>query len=351
METIESVRLRSAVGLISLRNVKGVGPVAVGKLLDAYETIGDVIESSPEELKRHVNEKQRSSLQDNPEILGRAVDDALRQMDMADDHGYRMLSIYDASYAARLREIPNAPPVIFAAGPLEKIEAVVGFVGSDSPSEWGEYASYKMSEAFAEKGWGIVSGIADGCQSAAHSAAIAQKTMAVAVVAEGIDRLSSRRRDYVNGILDVGGVVVTEQLFGNYADQSSMIRRNRLISGLSLATFFIQGKLSPGLNDDDSIHAVKYAIQQGRPVFVPAIPSRELDDTRNEAALNLARLSPEDLSLLWEARDDLKDALLSMTAPSVAQQVAGRRDYPAVLEMLEGLLMEEFKEPQLALSA
>jgi DNA processing protein len=346
METIESVPLQSAIGLITLQGVKGVGRVAVTKLLASYGTIGDVIAAPADELKHCVNEKQRSALQDNPEVLGRAFDDALRQSDKAEEHGYRMLSLYDAAYPARLRDIPNAPPVLIVSGPIENVDASVGFVGSDRPSDWGDYASFKMAEALAEKGWDIVSGMADGCQVSAHRAAMSQKARTVAVIPEGVDRLSWKRRDYAAAVLDAGGVVVTEQLFGSYADPSATIRRNRLISGLSLATFFIQGKMSPGLNDDDSIHAVRYAIQQNRPIFVPAIPSREIEDSRNETAINLARLTGEDLSLLWDARDDLKTALLSIGTDTVADAVAGKKDYPALLEFLDQLLIEDMGRSQ-----
>lgn len=346
MDTIESVPLQSAVGLITLQGVKGVGRVAIAKLLASYETIGAVIAAPADELKRCVNEKQRSALQDNPEILGRAFDDALRQSDMADEYGYRMLSQYDAAYPARLRNIPNPPSVLIVSGPIEAVDASVGFVGSDQPSEWGHYASFKMAEALAEKGWGVISGMAEGCQVAAHRAAMSQRARTVAVIPEGVDRLSWKRRDYAAAVLDAGGVIVTEQLFGSYADPSATIRRNRLISGLSLATFFIQGKMSPGLNDDDSIHAVRYAIQQKRPIFVPAIPSREIEDSRNETAINLARLTAEDLSLLWDARDDLKAALLSIGSDTVADPVAGKKDYPALLEFLDQLLIDDMGRSQ-----
>lgn len=341
MDTLESLRLHSAVGLVTLQGIKGIGRVAVGKLLSSYETMGEVIGASAESLKRCVNEKQRSALQDNPEVLARAFDDALIQTDRADEAGYRMISVYDDEYPARLRDIPNAPPVLIVAGPLSRIEAAVGFVGSSSPSEWAEYASFKMAEAVAEKGWSIVSGMAEGCQTAAHRAAMSADVPTVAVIPEGVDRMSWRRREQAQAILDMGGVVVTEQLFGAYADPSSTIRRNRLISGLSLATFFIQGKMSPGLNDDDSIHGVRYAIQQKRSIFVPAIPTAERADERNETALNLAALPAEDLALLWDARDELKAALFGLGKDTVADAVAGRRDYPALLEFLDQLLVEE----------
>lgn len=348
MQRIERVPLKSAVGLITLQGVRGVGRVAVAKLLASYDTIGAVMGAPAEELRRCLNEKQRMALAENSELLGRAFDDARRQSDMAEQYGYRMLSLYDAEYPTRLKAVPNAPSVLMVAGPLNAVDASVGFVGSDQPSEWGQYASFKMAEAIAEKGWAIVSGMSDGCQSAAHRAAISQRSPTVAVIPDGPDTLSWKRRDNASAILDNGGVVVTEQLFGSRADPSATIRRNRLISGLSLATFFVQGKMSPLLNDDDSIHAVRYAIQQRRPIFVPAIPSKELDDPRNETAINLSRMTAEDLSLLWDARDELKAALLSIGSDTVADSVAGKRDYPALLEFLDQLLLDDMNPPAVA---
>lgn len=345
MNSIESVSLRSAVGITTLLAMKDVGPVTVSKIIDRYADFRGLLAASDDDLKPLMNEKQRRRIQDEPAALQTAFDYALRQADMAEEYEVQMLSIYDEAYPARLRDDPSPPMVLFVGGNLSDFDASVAFVGTRDPSDWGRNAAKAMSGAMAEAGWRVVSGLATGIDATSHRACVDAGTPTAAVIACGIDMIDPHRdRDrfaFLERIIEGGGLVATEQLFGTPPSENTLIRRNRIITGLSLATFFVQGKMQSG-----SMHSVKYALQQGRQVYVPAISTVQAEDTLNHAASNLGRLSPQDLVLLMDLqKGNLRGVLEQMDAPTVASAVNGSKDYPRILAELEDMLTVSYTRP------
>ncbi|NTF17784.1 DNA-processing protein DprA [Agrobacterium rubi] len=341
MISIETTSLKSAVGITTLMSMKDVGPVTVSKILARYADFSSLLSASAEDLKPIMNEKQRRRIQDEPAALQSAFDLALRQADMADEYEVQMLSIFDDAYPRRLRDDPSPPMVLFVGGDLSDFEASVAFVGTRNPSEWGRGAANAMSGAMATAGWRVISGLASGIDAVSHRACLDAGTPTAAVIACGIDMIDpDRDRDrfnFLERVIDNGGLVVTEQLFGTPPSDNTLIRRNRIITGLSLATFFVQGEMQSG-----SMHSVKYALQQGRQVYVPAISSAQAQDTLNHAASNLARLSPQDLILLMDLqKGNLRAVLETMDTPTVADAVFGSRDYPRVLQELDDMLTKD----------
>jgi DNA processing protein len=345
MNSIESVSLRSAVGITTLLAIKDVGPVTVSKIIDRYADFRGLLAASDDDLKPLMNEKQRRRIQDEPAALQTAFDYALRQADMAEEYEVQMLSIYDEAYPARLRDDPSPPMVLFVGGNLSDFDASVAFVGTRDPSDWGRNAAKAMSGTMAEAGWRVVSGLATGIDATSHRACVDAGTPTAAVIACGIDMIDPHRdRDrfaFLERIIEGGGLVATEQLFGTPPSENTLIRRNRIITGLSLATFFVQGKMQSG-----SMHSVKYALQQGRQVYVPAISTVQAEDTLNHAASNLGRLSPQDLVLLMDLqKGNLRGVLEQMDAPTVASAVNGSKDYPRILAELEDMLTVSYTRP------
>jgi DNA processing protein len=317
----------------------------VSKIIDRYADFRGLLAASDDDLKPLMNEKQRRRIQDEPAALQTAFDYALRQADMAEEYEVQMLSIYDEAYPARLRDDPSPPMVLFVGGNLSDFDASVAFVGTRDPSDWGRNAAKAMSGTMAEAGWRVVSGLATGIDATSHRACVDAGTPTAAVIACGIDMIDPHRdRDrfaFLERIIEGGGLVATEQLFGTPPSENTLIRRNRIITGLSLATFFVQGKMQSG-----SMHSVKYALQQGRQVYVPAISTVQAEDTLNHAASNLGRLSPQDLVLLMDLqKGNLRGVLEQMDAPTVASAVNGSKDYPRILAELEDMLTVSYTRP------
>lgn len=350
MTSIEQVPLKSALGISTLLSVADIGPVTVKKVLGRFDTFSEVLSASAEDLKPVMNEKQRRRLQDEPAALAEAYTFAQRQVERAAEYEIDMLSVYDEGYPSRLRDDPSPPMVIFIGGDVSQLEASVACIGTREASQWGKDVSYSMTRAMADEGWRIVSGLANGVDAQCHKAALDARVPTAAVLACGVDMIDPDRDrsrfEFLDRILGEGGLVVTEQLFGTPPSENTYIRRNRLITGLSVATFFMQGEMSGG-----SMHSVKYAIQQGRPIYVPAISPVRGQDPLNHAASNLGRLSPQEMVMLMDLqKGNLKDALEGMTAATVANAVYGSQDYPRVMRELEDHLSQSYRAPMLAMA-
>lgn len=338
MNSIESISLKSAVGITTLLSLKDVGPVTVSKVVSRFDDFRSLLAASDEDLKPLMNEKQRKRVQDDPAALEAAFGYAKLQAETAEEYEVHMLSIYDEAYPARLRDDPSPPMVLFVGGDLADFDASVAFVGTRDPSDWGRDAGRSMARAMAESGWRVMSGLASGIDAVSHRACLDAGTPTAAVLGCGIDMIDPERDrnrfSFLQRIVENGGLVVTEQLFGTPASENTYIRRNRIITGLSLATVFVQGQMQGG-----SMHSVKYALQQGRQVYVPAIDPTRAQDPLNHAASNLGRLTPMELILLMDLqKGNLRAVLETMESPTVANAVYGSKDYPRVQRELEDML-------------
>jgi DNA processing protein len=145
----------------------------------------------------------------------------------------------------------------------------IAVVGSRNPSPQGAANARQFSQALAEAGLCIVSGLALGIDGAAHEGAIAgarESALAtIAVVGTGLDRVyPAKHRDLAHRIAQ-HGLLLSEYALGTSPLASNFPRRNRIISGLSIGTLVAEAALKSG-----SLITAQFAVEQGREVF--AIP-------------------------------------------------------------------------------
>jgi DNA processing protein len=185
----------------------------------------------------------------------------------AERDGNRILSLASPEYPARLREIPDPPPLLFVhgdAGCLDTLQLAI--VGSRNPTPGGRDTARAFAEHLAGAGLTITSGLALGIDTACHEGALAAGGRTLAVMGTGLDRVyPARNRGLAHAIAAAGGVLVTEFPLGTPPQPENFPRRNRIISGLSLGTLVVEAALRSG-----SLTTARHAVEQGREVF--AIP-------------------------------------------------------------------------------
>lgn len=242
--------------------VPGLGTVSTLRLLDKLK--------SPEAIFRaSVSELQAAGLtagQARNISGGSSFDDAVDQQQRMLNAGARIITLHDAQYPARLREIFDPPLLLFALGQPElMLSPSIAVVGTRRPTPYGLAAAERLSADLARAGLTITSGLARGIDTAAHKAALAEDGTTVAVLGCGVDVLypSENRRLYDEIIRR--GLVLSEFPMGAPAFPQNFPIRNRIVSGLSLGVLIVEGAQYSG----SSITA-KLAMDQGREVF--AVP-------------------------------------------------------------------------------
>ncbi len=193
----------------------------------------------------------------------RATDRCLEWLQNPDHH---LIQCNTSSYPDLLTEIADFPPLLFARGQIDLIhQPQVAIVGSRLCTAGGKKHAQQFAETLASNGLAITSGLAQGIDAAAHRGALNQKAATIAVLGTGPDLIYPRANQALTHEIAGSGLIVSEFLPGTAAAKSHFPRRNRIISGLSVATLVIEASLRSG-----SLITARLAAEQGRDVF--AIP-------------------------------------------------------------------------------
>ena len=162
-----------------------------------------------------------------------------------------------------LRDIANAPAALFIAGdPTRLWSPQIAIIGSRSASAGGLANAKAFARAFVEAGNIVTSGLAEGIDSAAHTAALDAGGATIAVLGTGIDLVYPRQHIELAERIVANGALVSEFPPGTPGHPQHFPRRNRLISGLSLGTLVVEASIKSG-----SLITARYAAEQGREVF------------------------------------------------------------------------------------
>lgn len=196
------------------------------------------------------------------------VDAALHWQEQSVHH--HLVCYSDPLYPPLLKQIPDPPLVLFVKGQLESlIVPCIAVVGSRNATPGGLQMAYELSQALANTGLAVCSGMAAGIDGVAHSAAIASGGITFAVMGTGIDIIYPRRHKQLYQDIQTTGCVISEfwPHIGPFA--GNFPKRNRIISGLSLGTLVVEASRKSG-----SLITARLAMEQGREVF--AVPGSVL---------------------------------------------------------------------------
>ncbi len=175
------------------------------------------------------------------------------------------VKITDAEYPSLLKEIPNAPEMFYLLGELPKDDIIkVAIVGTRKAGAAGRRFAKELAQKLTELGVIIVSGLAMGIDTAAHEGAVLAGGKTIAVLANGLDTIyPAQNENLAEKILEFGGAIISEYKPGTPSFQNQFLERNRIVSGLSIATIVIEAPERSG-----SIVTARLAAEQGRDVFV-----------------------------------------------------------------------------------
>jgi DNA processing protein len=261
---------------LALNSIPDIGPVAVRKLLSACGAPENVFQMSIDELMRieGIGKSRAAKI-----ISFNRWDFVERELRKAETMNMRFLTPDDPDYPDGLRQIHNAPIVLYVKGGLEPADKyAISIVGSRSSSEYGMQVAEKMAYKLSLSGLTVVSGMARGIDTASHRGALRAGGRTIAVLGSGIDVPYPYSNKELMRSIESSGAVISEFPFGTGPNKENFPQRNRIISGLSLGVVVIEATLDSG-----SLITVGYALDQGKEVFavpgnITSINSRGTND-------------------------------------------------------------------------
>jgi DNA processing protein len=212
-------------------------------------------------------------------------------------------------YPEALASLRDAPTLLWYRGDLNSLNApMLAIVGSRGATpaalEWTRHAAASLAEA----GLCIVSGLALGIDGAAHAGAVlsGQPSSTVAVMGTGPDLVyPARHRQLAQDIYHSGGLLLTEFAPGTKAQARHFPSRNRIISGLSVATLVVEAGIRSG-----TMITARMAADHGRDVF--ALPGA----IANPMSKGPHQLIREGALLVESAKDILEALSLPLHSPT-----------------------------------
>ena len=173
------------------------------------------------------------------------------------------LTFLDADYPAQLRAIHDLPPVLFHRGTLVSDDVAMSVVGSRNASPRGITAARAIAAALVELGVSVVSGLAKGIDTAAHTAALEAGGRAVAVVGTGITRYYPAENRALQDRIAAEGLLLSQFWPDAGPTKHGFPMRNTVMSGYGQATIVVEA----GEHSGARIQA-RRAIAHGRPVIL-----------------------------------------------------------------------------------
>lgn len=238
------------------------------------------------------------------------------------------LTYYDPRYPKLLKEIYDAPPVLFYRGTLgEPDEPCVAIVGSRQMSSYGSTMMPRIAGPLIDAGVTIVSGMALGIDGAAHIEAIKRGVRTIAVLGCGVDEASVYPRAHfrlAQQILDCGGLLVSEQPPYMPALKHHFVARNRIIAGLSLGVTIVECKLKSG-----ALITADYAADFNRNLYaVPGPAYSKLSDGPH-------KLIRDGAALITKGEEILDDLAISLSELPLQNAIEFTETELAVLKCIQ----------------
>ena len=263
-------------------------------LLRHFPTPEDVYYADPEEvlLTEGITREQAKLLEDKDCSGADRILADCQRLDLD------ILTIQDAGYPNRLRNIYDPPCLLYVRGRLPAFddEAAVAVVGTRSCTPYGISSAEKLGYGLAAGGAVVVSGLARGVDSAALRGALRAGGTVTAVLGNGLDVVYPPENQYLYEDVAAAGALISEYPPGTPPEGRHFPVRNRILSGLCVGTLVVEAPARSG-----ALITANTALEQGRDVF--AVPG-PIDAP---ASVGCNRLSRDGAGLVSDAWDILRE--------------------------------------------
>ena len=258
--TRKNLDTKEKLAWLRLIRTDNIGPITFYRLLERFGSAEYALKALPDLAKRGGRLEGLTAF---------PADLAEKELAQIEKFGAKLIARNEPEYPALLAQVEDAPPLLTVLGHTALLpKPALGVVGARNASLTGRKIAEDFSRKVATAGFVIVSGLARGIDTSAHTASL--DTGTVAVIAGGIDVIYPKENEKLYQQIAERGAIIAESPFGTEPLAKHFPRRNRLISGLSLGTLVVEAAMKSG-----SLITARTALEQNREVF--AVPGSPLD--------------------------------------------------------------------------
>lgn len=333
--------------------VKGIGAVRLQALINTFGNLESAWNARNDDLaSAGLNQRIIEGIR-----TIRSQTDPLRVYEDITNKGIKVLTWEDKEYPEKLFAIDQPPPVIYLKGTIKPEDRwSVAIVGTRRVTSYGRQVTEQTSAYLARNGMTVVSGLARGVDGVAHQTALNNGGRTIAVLGSGLDQIyPPEHRQLAERIIE-NGAVISDYHPGTPPDASNFPPRNRIISGLSLATVVVEAGETSG-----ALITATFAAEQGREVFAVPGPiyapqSKGTNRLIHEGAqplldpadiidsLNLRKVDHYKQATLLLPVDEIESKLMEILSlePVYIDEIQAKAGYP-VEKVSAALTMMELK--------
>ncbi len=308
--------------MLALQNIHGIGSIRAKNLIAHCGSAEAVFHSTEQNLRKVPGISENSAKEI---ISGAYLKEAEAELNFCDKNNIEVFTYYENSYPVLLKQISDAPLVLFKKGNLNLNQKTnIAIVGTRDATQYGKQITEKFATAFAEANLNVVSGLAIGIDITAHKTVTEHKGSTTCVLAHGLDRIyPSHHKSIAESILE-NGAWLTEYPSKTQPDATNFPERNRIIAGMCVATLVVEARPKGG-----ALITARLAFSENREVYaIPGDIERNSSKGTNELIKqNIAKLVTEpedilkDLNLVQILKKETKTVLTSLPLSAEEQQI------------------------------
>ncbi len=283
-----------------LLSIEGIGPQKILNMLSKFSSFESILNSDFKQLLsvEGINKGLASKIIDSTKNFSLIREQTEIEYEKLSKLSAFIITYWDDNYPSLLRKIYFPPILLYGIGNFEEADKYsIAVIGTRQPTLYGKRMAENLTAELTSQGITIVSGLARGIDSIAHSSALKNNGRTIAVIGSGLDVVYPPENKNLFKRITENGIVITEYELGTKPDAQNFPRRNRIISGLSLGIIVVETRLNGG-----AMQTAEYALDQNREVF--AVPGN-LNSVKSEGPNTLIKRG--EAKLIQTAKDVFDD--------------------------------------------
>lgn len=247
---------------LGFNQIPGIGRVKFSQLESYFGSLEVAWRADSSEL--HLagldNKSVTSIIEQRPKI------DTDAEIEKLEHHHIKALTWNDPAFPSKLKEIPDVPPIIYVKGTLgPEDDWAIAVIGTRRSTSYGREVTKQLTQELVHNRITIVSGLARGIDSIAHSTAVEANGRTLAILAHGLDSIYPVENTKLADLIVERGALISEYPVGSRARRENFPRRNRIMSGMSLGILIIESG-----DEGGPMITANWALEQNREIF--AVP-------------------------------------------------------------------------------